>query len=359
MEFDLEDFVVGPTVEKLNACTKSNLLAVAARFEVPVTKQEKKQFIKQQIHSALADKDILPSLDSGTTQVGVGAPDSEVRKLELQLEMRRVELEFELRKLELEAAERRESARMSSQQSSRFVDADFDVNKCIRLVPPFSENDVDRYFVLFERVARTLNWPEDVWPLLLQCVFIGKAQEAYASLSPEDSLKYDKVKTAVERAYELVPEAYRQKFRRYRKIEAQSYVEFGRDKAALFDRWCAAQKVETRDQLRDLILMEEFKNCLPGKIATYINEQKPTRVSAAATLADEYVLTHKESFDELVSPFSQGHPVVDVRCDEDHFGFGGSARERPLCAYCKKRGHLIDSCFLLNKKNKSKAVGLS
>lgn len=86
--------------------------------------------------------------------------------------------------------------------------AEFDVNKCIRLV---SEQDVDEYFSLFERVANMLKWPRTIWPLLLQSVFTGKAQDAYKSLPPELSLDYDKVQSAVLRAYELVPEAYRQK----------------------------------------------------------------------------------------------------------------------------------------------------
>ena len=38
------------------------------------------------------------------------------------------------------------------------------------------------------------------------------------------------MKTSVLNAYELVPEAYRQKFRESRKDEAQTYVEFARRK---------------------------------------------------------------------------------------------------------------------------------
>ncbi len=53
---------------------------------------------------------------------------------------------------------------------------------------------------------------------------------AYASLSPEANLDYDQVKSAVLRSYELVPEAYRQKFRHYKKTEGQSYAEFGCEK---------------------------------------------------------------------------------------------------------------------------------
>lgn len=85
---------------------------------------------------------------------------------------------------------------------------------CIRLIPLFCERDVEKYFVLSERV---LTWPKEVWTLLLQCLFSGKAQEAYATLSPELILDYDKVKAAVLRTYELVPEAYWQKCHCYKK----------------------------------------------------------------------------------------------------------------------------------------------
>lgn len=88
----------------------------------------------------------------------------------------------------------------------------FDVSKNIRLVPPFDEKDVDKYFVLFERVASSLKWPRNVWSLLLQRVLNGKAQKAYPSLPANDSLDFDKVKAAVLRAYELVPEVYRKNF---------------------------------------------------------------------------------------------------------------------------------------------------
>lgn len=52
----------------------------------------------------------------------------------------------------------------------------FDINRCIHLVPPFCERDIDKYFVLFERAENTLKWPRNVWSLLLQCVCTGKAQ---------------------------------------------------------------------------------------------------------------------------------------------------------------------------------------
>ena len=57
-----------------------------------------------------------------------------------------------------------------------------------------------------------------------------------ATLSLNDSLDYEKVKTTVLHAYELVPEAYRLKFRNSRKASEQTFMEFAREKAILFDR---------------------------------------------------------------------------------------------------------------------------
>ena len=35
----------------------------------------------------------------------------------------------------------------------------FDITKHIRFIPPFNENEVDKYFLLFEKVAKDLDIP--------------------------------------------------------------------------------------------------------------------------------------------------------------------------------------------------------
>ena len=42
--------------------------------------------------------------------------------------------------------------------------------------------------------------------------YIRQAQEAYTQFSLEQSSDYDKAKELILKAYELIPEAYRQKF---------------------------------------------------------------------------------------------------------------------------------------------------
>ena len=81
------------------------------------------------------------------------------------------------------------------------------------------------------------------------------------------------MKAAVLKAYELVPEAYRQKFHLHKRQETQAYVEFAWEKEVFFDRWCSSQGVKTLDDLRALVLVEEFKNCMPERITIYFIEQ--------------------------------------------------------------------------------------
>lgn len=81
-----------------------------------------------------------------------------------------------------------------------------------------------------------------------------------------------------------------------KKSASQTYVEFTREKSVLFDRWIKACKATDYESLRELLLIEEFKNSVPERTALYLNEQKVTTVQQAAILADEYALMHKTTF---------------------------------------------------------------
>jgi len=108
------------------------------------------------------------------------------------------------------------------------------------------------------------------------------------------------VKAAILKAYELVPEVYCQQFRSYWKGEQQTYVEFVRSKENLFDCWCSSKDVNQEfTKLHQLMLLEEFKNCLPSDLATHLDERKADDLHQAAIWADDYALTHKSTFKRL------------------------------------------------------------
>ncbi len=281
-------------------------------------------------------------------------------ELNLQLEIRKLEIEAEkqvkLRQLELDASQiatgsavQLNTAQASSPPPWVGLSPDaFDVSKHIALVPQFRETEVDSYFSAFERIATSLRWPKEVWSLLLQCRLFGKAQE---------SLKYESVKSAILQAYELVPEAYRQCFRKHKKSPTQTFVEFAREEGVLFDKWCTASKASDFDSLRELMLLEEFKGCLSERIVVYLNEQKVTMLSHAAVLADEFVLTQKNVFSS-VRPEKIQIDSLQSHTSRSRFSPPRNKEERE-CFYCHKKGHVIADCLALKRKQQPqpKSVG--
>ncbi|XP_069172572.1 uncharacterized protein [Procambarus clarkii] len=85
---------------------------------------------------------------------------------------------------------------------------------------------------------------------------------------------YDKVKKVVLIALQLVPEAYRQKVRNLKKTSEHTFTQFANFKKRLFQEWCASRKVKTKEQLEQLVLLEDSKECLTGDLKTYLEEQQ-------------------------------------------------------------------------------------
>ena len=137
----------------------------------------------------------LPRFDpsSGSASI-VGLGDTartRVRLARLQLEReekeRRMELEFhlEVKRLDKQADKailirelKLQAERKDPQTVAR---GSFDVSRNIALVPPFREAEVASYFGTSERVATSMRWPKEVWPVLLQCKLLGKAQDVVCS----------------------------------------------------------------------------------------------------------------------------------------------------------------------------------
>uniref|UniRef100_A0A669BC36 CCHC-type domain-containing protein n=1 Tax=Oreochromis niloticus TaxID=8128 RepID=A0A669BC36_ORENI len=337
----------------------------------------------------------LPRFDPLSTQSSEGSKQDarhKVRLARLQLEKEQLKREFqlkreiELRRLDAELARAREVElkkveaetkvklrQLELQQASSppvaaslsQTEVQFDVGRNSRLVPVFRDTEVEVYFESFERIATALRWPRDAWAILLQCKLVGKAQEVCSSLSAECSLDYNKLKSAILLAYELVPEAYRQRFRGLKKVQGQSFLDFARENSVLFDRWCMACKAADLVSVRELILIEEFKNCVSERTAVYLNEQKVSTLQQAATLADEFAPVHKASI------------VKQERRDTLAKASGASGEQgtrgevpvpRPRsdrkCFYCFKSGHLIADCKAYRRRqpastpHKSKGMGL-
>lgn len=92
------------------------------------------------------------------------------------------------------------------------------------------------------------------------------------------------------------------------------------------------------------MLVVEFKNCVPERTIVYLNEQKATTLQQAATLADEFVLSHRNVFPrrEPLHRDSQ-QKVSDTQPVVGNVPRLSLTVERQ-CFYCHKTGHLIADC---------------
>lgn len=214
--------------------------------------------------------------------------------LRLQLQIAQVRLE----QSRIEAKIKLETARIQTQIKQAKLDheiqmrqahqSDFEIIKYAKLIPELNENYITKFFSMFENLAVSLSWPKSKWTIMVQAVLKGKAQNAYA----DQSSNYDIVKDAVLNAYKLVPGVYRLKFKTEHKQTNQTFVEFARVKRELMNRWLDSSTVTSLDDLKQLILLEEYRRSVPKEIFVYLIEKEAKDIERAAILANEYALNH-------------------------------------------------------------------
>ena len=83
---------------------------------------------------------------------------------------------------------------------------------------------------------------------------------------------------------------------------------------------------------------------------TYLEGQKVNELQKAASLADDYKLTHKSSTAPESKITKAGGHVDSARPDQkrtSNLQFG------PTCTYCKRRDHLMSECWGSRRKEGS------
>ena len=363
----VENDIIDEVEEKPTAET-----AEIVRLKLDFEREERR--LAREAEKALQDAQLAAQREQAQRAEAEAQKARELRLAELKeaRELRELELKAEAEK---EAAAREHELKMATLgiHTPKDKSSVFDPARNIRLVPPFQEKEVDKYFAHFEKVADSLNWPKESWVLLLQSVLVGKAQEIYGSLSVEQSSNYEHVKEAILKAYELVPEAYRQKFRNYLKYDSKTHVEFAREKENLFNRWCHSKEIgQDFKKLKQMVLLEEFKDKVRPDIRSHLDEQKVEELEKAAIMADDYALTHKMS-SKSGNPqqkryHGSGNRENISRNMDDRKRQGKStenvglvSKVEPLkpisCGHCGKPGHIITNCWKLGGKTPCEHCG--
>ena len=344
----IENFLKEPSMEKLEKLRKSEIIKIGEKLELNVQNSMRKHELVIKIARHMVDENVFEEAvleELPTEMIRMTPEEIELEKIKIQAQMELQRNKMELEKIRIQQETRLREVDLAIRGRKESHDS-FEVTKQARLVPKFEEANVDGYFAYFERTALNLGWPKECWSMLLQTVLTGKAQRAYATLPTENCADYDLVKAAVLKSFELVPEAYRQKFRTQRKTENQSYVEFLREKENALDKWCDSKRIDgDAEKLRQLVLAEEFLNCVPEEVRVHLSERKTDVTYEMAALVDEYILTHRKSKEKTFT----GNRVkfkAELRPEEENRRTFQSSSRTVVCYKCGKAGHIAIRCQL-------------
>ncbi|KAJ8364947.1 hypothetical protein SKAU_G00137780 [Synaphobranchus kaupii] len=357
-----EEVSLFPARRQFRHLTKEQLEGLAEEHEVTVPDNTKKSALIKLLMAELELEDIW-----------AGEEKREAREAEQAEREAERSSRIQLAKLEVERAK----AVHGPAPTSRF-----DVSQARHFMPKFREEDADTFFEAFEIVAREMEWPDAKWALLVQSSLAGKAQVAFAALDPRVGLNYEELKKAVLAAYGGVPESYRQRFRNLKRRNGESYLDVGRRLSIAFDRWLAAGKVFDYSELRELMLVEQFKNSGPREVEVYLSERQVNKLVEASQMADAFEVIHAEPSGKSRPNGGRhdGHQNQEVSgggrpppnkanlgerppsrwsAPDRRSGPGFDSRSDIVCHYCHERGHVKSRCPVLAKKEgRDKAVAL-
>ena len=192
MSFDVKSFVDSPTYDELVKINKKELLSVAQTLGINVKQSDRKRQVLQNVAEYFVNEEMMEHtvLNRLEQEMPVGSKESLELKLKYDMEIRKLELErderLEKEKMALEREkiakdERLEKERMEKEAELEFEklhneveleklslektklefrgkkddskNDNFDVSKNIKLVPPFSEENVEKFFQCFEKIA--------------------------------------------------------------------------------------------------------------------------------------------------------------------------------------------------------------
>eukprot|EP00731_Ephydatia_muelleri_P004931 Em0002g1107a len=195
----------------------------------------------------------------------------------------------------------------------------------VKLVPLNEKDDVEAYLITFERIMAAHNISKDRWPHYLTSQLTGKAQLAFAAVSPSDNGNYEKIKAAILIRYGINDKEYRRRFRSERRKDGET----NRELAVRLMEWQAKwlKECQTVEDVLNAVGKEQFLNTLPTDKKLWVLERKPETCVKAGELADEYEQARWPEMESLASSTSKPNRVGSRESGPAEPGFKFPRRE--------------------------------
>lgn len=139
-------------------------------------------------------------------------------------------------------------------------------------------------------------WDKNEWAIHLVPLLTGKAFEAYSRLSDGESGRYDKIKEAILKRYELTSEAYREKFRQARQQSDESFKDYQVRTEKYLSHWCKREYIHGQyNSMYDLVLREQLLKFCDKDLQVWVHEHRPKNVKEVIDLVEAYQTAYKRS----------------------------------------------------------------
>ena len=260
------------------------------------------------------------------------------RQHEAEEKERQHQRELKLKELELEIAaqQRRHGEHEEAAQHAKGVQP---------TLPKFidGEDEMDAYLRRFERFATANKWDKSTWATYLSALLTGNALKVYSGLSDEAAMDYEQLKKALYCRYDLSEEEFRLKFREVLPQEGESPQQFLVTLENFLMKWMEQANVqETFDDLKDLVIKEQFLKVVSSPLEIYIKEKSPASLEDVARTAEQFLAAHRSKLHLQVKKTSEEQSSRD---NENHDNVKEAKESSGMkCYNCGKVGHRAAAC---------------
>ncbi|GFT48381.1 SCAN box domain-containing protein [Trichonephila clavipes] len=170
--------------------------------------------------------------------------------------------ELELRKLELS-----QQNQPLNDESGRRAEIGPKI-QLTQITTKFDEkhDEISLYLINFERKAELAQVPKKDWVAYLLAVLPAELSNMLAREPTERANNYDFVKDLILKRYRLNSEKLKQCFYRHKKSAEKSWRNYAHELNSYFTEWIAELQVKTFEQLKDLLITEQLKYCVPAEV---------------------------------------------------------------------------------------------
>ncbi|GBM45676.1 hypothetical protein AVEN_166484-1 [Araneus ventricosus] len=364
----------------LLARRKEDLMTLAAdldlTFEASFTKLKLKELIVKCPDYVEDDvKKMLDGIVEERTKGEEKAQKEKIRREEKEEKIRKEEKEERMQKEEREYE--LEKLRIQAQRIANIPNSAENVqtpNKPIHeTFHKFNmQEDISLNLTLFERHEELTFLPKKDWVQKLIGLIPIEIAHLIAREPADKCNDYDHVKDLLLQRFKLSPEKFRQLFLFHQKDDEKTWQDFQHELQTYFDGWTLGLKVNTYDQLRELIIADQMKKKAPYDLREHFLDEWST-INSPIELAKKFEdyedvrrTIKPKQFKSFAKGSSNNHKYFR---GQEHFHLGNNGNEKKYfqskrtvydkrikqltCSYCKGSGHYAVDCAKRRKDSKN------